>query len=301
MARKLLHTFGFDEEGTIVHVNETEKGGTYTCPQCGERIVARNGGVSQRPHFAHFKKSDKRCNGETILIQLFRQRMLAFIQEHLDHGEALKMQWSCPYCHRKYEKDLLKQIVRVEERPTLANMTPDIALYDKEGLPIIAFELTLHRKLTRKTIERYETAGILLIQYQLSEESLRNVAGKLQHPDAVGFCANAECYNFQFSQHTFRREIFAQKFKCKKCAKVVDGYMVRRTSPFGLIGLDNLNDHEKQLIVGKYFHGKRAVVADIVVYGKCRCVPHSKGLVCLTRSDTIKETHQGKITRKKQS
>lgn len=299
MAKKLLHTLGYNEEGNIIHANNAEKGATYTCPQCGERIIARNNGVNQRPHFAHFKRSEKQCNGETVLIQLFRQQVLTILQSHLDQGDAFHIEWSCPYCQRKYEKDLLKQVTRAEERPTLSNMTPDIALYNKEGNPIIAFEIILRRKLTKKTIESYEAAGILLIQLCISEENAFHVADKLCHPDAVGFCANAECYNFQFSQHTFRREIFAQKFKCKKCAKVVDGYMVRRTSPFGLIGLDNLNDTEKQIIVSKYFHGKRATVADIVVYGKCRCVPHSKGLVCLTKSDTIQETRQGKITKKK--
>ena len=75
--------------------------------------------------------------------------------------------------------------------------------------------------------------------------------------------------------------------------------MVRNVSPFGLIGLDNLKDTEKQLIVSKHFRGKRATVADIVVYGKCRCVPHSKGLVCLTKSEAIQETRQGKIAKKK--
>ena len=49
----------------------------------------------------------------------------------------------------------------------------------------------------------------------------------------------------------------------------------------------------------EFFRGKRATVADILVYGKCRCVPHSKGLVCLNRSDDFKETRQGKISKKK--
>lgn len=299
MARKLLHTFGINEENNIVHINDADKSKNYFCPLCNERIIARKGGETQRPHFAHFKKSKEGCNGESLLIQLFRKQAFALLQKHLKEGLAFTIEWSCPYCHRKYQRNLLKQISKVEERPTLSNMTPDLTLYNKEGKAVIAFEIILRRKLTKKTIERYESAGILLIQLHIDEKDVMNVATKLQYPDAVGFCANAECYNFQFSQHTFRREIFVQKFKCKKCAKVVDGYMVRRISPFGLIGLDHLNDNEKQTIVSKYFHGKRAVVADIVVYGKCRCIPHSKGLVCLTKSDAIQETQQGKITRKK--
>ena len=58
MGRKLLHTLGYNDQGIIVHVNDAVKGKSYSCPLCGERIIARNGGKSQRPHFAHFKKSE---------------------------------------------------------------------------------------------------------------------------------------------------------------------------------------------------------------------------------------------------
>ncbi|MBQ8521376.1 MAG: hypothetical protein IJ456_08400 [Bacteroides sp.] len=75
--------------------------------------------------------------------------------------------------------------------------------------------------------------------------------------------------------------------------------MVRNTSAFGIIGLDNLREEEKQEIVSTYFRGKRATIADILVYGKCRCIPHSKGLVCMSKSDDFKETRQGKIIAKK--
>ena len=125
------------------------------------------------------------------------------------------------------------------------------------------------------------------------------VEEKLSNPESVTFCANAECYNFQFYHNCIQREYYSQKFKCKKCGKVVDGYMVRNTSAFGIIGLDRLQDHEKQEIVSKFFRGKRATVADILVYGKCRCVPHSKGLVCLNKSDDFKEKREGKIVKRK--
>ena len=36
MAKKLLHTLGYDEEGNILHVENAEKGKLYICPQCGE-------------------------------------------------------------------------------------------------------------------------------------------------------------------------------------------------------------------------------------------------------------------------
>jgi hypothetical protein len=75
--------------------------------------------------------------------------------------------------------------------------------------------------------------------------------------------------------------------------------MVRNTSAFGKLGLDNLTLDEKKEIMDTYFRGKRATQADIVVYGKCRCIPHSKGLVCLNKNDDFKETRQGKIANKK--
>ena len=168
-----------------------------------------------------------------------------------------------------------------------------------QGQPIFAIKLLIRRKLTKKTLHFYEEKGIILIQIALEEDDWMRVEEKLSHPESVTFCSNAECYNFQFYQNCIHREYYAQKFKCKKCGKVVDGYMVRNTSALGIIGLDRLQDHEKQEIVSKFFRGKRATVADILVYGKCRCVPHSKGLVCLNKTDDFKEKRESKITKKK--
>ena len=86
MGKKLLHTLGYDSEGNVVHVNEAEKGSIYTCPQCGDRIIARNGGKMQRPHFAHFKKSAQKCNGASVLHIHLLARMEKLLQEHLQHG-----------------------------------------------------------------------------------------------------------------------------------------------------------------------------------------------------------------------
>ena len=301
MGKKLLHTIGCDEEGKIIHVNDAEKGAIYTCPLCRDRIIARNGGTLQRPHFAHFKKSEIQCNGESILHHIVCREAVNILQERITQQQSLPIEWSCPYCIRKYHKDLLQQVKQAVTDYPIEGHCPDITLLDKDGQPIFALEFLIKRKLTKKEIRFYEEKGIILIQYSLGEGDWRKVENKLSHPDSVTFCGNGECYNFQFYQNAIRREYYAQKFKCKKCGKVVDGYMVRNTSAFGVLGLDRLRDHEKQEIVQKYFRGKRATTADILVYGKCRCVPHSKGLVCMSRSDDFKEAHQSKITKKKKS
>jgi hypothetical protein len=223
------------------------------------------------------------------------------LQERITQQQSLPIEWSCPYCIRKYHKDLLQQVKQAVTDYPIEGHCPDITLLDKDGQPIFALEFLIKRKLTKKEIRFYEEKGIILIQYSLVEDNWSEVENKLSHPDSVTFCGNGECYNFQFYQNAIRREYYAQKFKCKKCGKVVDGYMVRNTSAFGVLGLDRLRDHEKQEIMQKYFRGKRATTADILVYGKCRCVPHSKGLVCMSRSDDFKEAHQSKITKKKKS
>ena len=295
MGKKLLHTFGCNAEGEVIHISDADKGSAYTCPQCGERIVVRNGGKTQRPHFAHFKKPKMKCNGAFLIRHLYRKQATEMLQACLENGQPFVMEWQCPYCSKKYAKDILQQTASISNEYTLNGHTPDIVLCDKEGQARIAIEIIVRRKLTGKLLKMYEENGIILIRLTVKEHDVRNVESKLHHPDSVTFCGNGECYNFQFFQHCFRREIFQQKFKCKKCGKVVDGYMVRNTSAFGIIGLDNLKDSEKQEIVSRHFGGKRATVADIVVYGKCRCIPHSKGLVCLTKSDFIKEAKKGKI------
>ena len=299
MRKKLLHTLGYDTEGKVVHVSNTEKGGTYTCPQCGDRIIARNGGKMQRPHFAHFKKSSLKCNGNSILHHLLLTKATEILQAHVEQKKDFILQWSCPYCSKSYSKDLLQQVESIATSQIIQGHGADILLMGKENTPLIAIEILVNRRLTKKVIEMYDSMGIILIQIHATERSWEDVTHMLQHPYSVSFCSNKECYNFQFNENIFRREIYRQKFKCKKCGKVVDGYMVKNTSAFGLIGLDNLRDNEKQEIVSTYFRGKRATVADILVYGKCHCIPHSKGLVCMSKSDDFKEARQGKITHKK--
>ena len=299
MGKKLLHTTGYDEEGRILHINEAEKGKTYTCPLCGDRIVPRNDGKSQRPHFAHFKKTEAGCSGESLLHHLFLKESAVLLQRHIDQKKEFPITWSCPYCNRTYTKDILQQVASISSDYTLGNQRPDITLFDAQGQPVIAIQLLIRKKLTKKALHCYEEKGIILIQLQLKENDWMKVEEKLSKPDSVTFCANTECYNYQFYQSCIHREYYSQKFKCKKCGKVVDGYMVRNTSALGIIGLDRLNDHEKQEIVSKYFRGKRATVADILVYGKCRCIPHSKGLVCLNKTDDFKEKRESKITKKR--
>ena len=299
MGMKLLHTTGCDSEGRILHINEAEKGQTYTCPLCGDRIVPRNEGKAQRPHFAHFKKTEAGCSGDSLLHHLFLQASLTLLQKHISQQKEFPITRSCPYCNRTYTKDLLQQVASLSSDYTLGEQHPDITLFDAQGQPLIAIKLLIRKKLTKKALHFYEEKGIILIQIQLEENDWMKVEEKLSQPDSVTFCTNAECYNYQFYHSCIHRDYYSQKFKCKKCGKVVDGYMVRNTSALGIIGLDRLNDQEKQEIVSKYFRGKRATVADILVYGKCRCVPHSKGLVCLNKTDDFKEKRESKITRKK--
>jgi len=298
MAKKLLHTLGYDEEGNILHVENAEKGKLYICPQCGDRIIARNNGTMQRPHFAHFKKSDL-CSGESILHHYFCQQAIRLLQACIDQKKEFLIEWSCPYCNRKYSKDLIQQVASISTDTEIEGHHPDIALLDAKGNLLFALKILIRKKLTKKTIHFYEEKGIILIQYYIDEKDWLRVEDKLKSPNSVTFCGNGECYNFQFYQNCIRREYYSQKFKCKKCGKVVDGYMVRNTSALGIIGLDRLRDEEKQEIVSKFFRGKRATIADILVYGKCRCIPHSKGLVCLHKSDDFKEARHGKITKKK--
>ena len=143
---------------------------------------------------------------------------------------------------------------------------------------MIAIEIPVRNKLTKKLIHAYEEQGIILIQVHPKETDITQVENKMQHPDYVGFCSNKECYNMQFYQHTIRRIIFHQPLKCKTCNKVVDGYMVKTASAFGSLKRENLNEEEKKEIANRYFRGKKATVANFVIYGKCKCVPYSKNL-----------------------
>lgn len=299
MGKKLLLSFGYNTEKQIISVTESEKGCCYTCPLCGERIIARKGGKLQRPHFAHFKKSNRFCSGESVLLHWFKQKAFEQFHQHIETKTPFLIHWNCPYCSKQHSKDLLKKVEIIQEDYPLNGQHIDIVLMEKDKNPLIAINFVFKRKLTKKSLDFFEKNGIILIQYHLSEKDWTHYEQTLAHPSYVTFCENTECYNYQFYQNCIHREIFRQKFKCKKCGKVIDGYMVRKSSAFGKLGLGYLSNEEKQEIVKTYFRGKRAIQADIVVYGKCRCIPHSKGLVCLNQTDDLKETHQGKIHSKK--
>lgn len=290
MRRKLLTTFGYDAENRLIHVNDTRKGQTYTCPQCGEKTVARksgkNGKGSKRPHFAHIKKSRQKCNGASVLHHLFVTQATHILQQHLQQASPFVIQWACPYCSQMYAPDLLKKVKTIREDFAWQGHTPDIALLDKDGNLLIAIEITVAHKMSRKAIHQYEENGIILIQISPTETDVMHVEERLHHPDYVGFCSNKECYNNQFYRHTIHRTIFRQPLKCKACNKSVDGYMVKTTSAFGTIRKENLNEDEKKEIVQKYFRGKKATVAGFIIYGQCKCVPYSKSLQYVKKNNT---------------
>ena len=282
MRRKLLSTIGYDAEGRLVSIQDAQKGEIYHCPQCGERIVPHNSGNarkgSKRPHFAHLKKSKLKCNAESILRQLFKTQAIQLLQQHLDSKDAFHIHWACNYCSQIYTRNLLKRTASIATDYSLDGHTPDIALMDKHGQCIVALEIIVRNKLSRKIIHQYEEQGIVLVQLHIGENDLFDVSGKLQHPNQVGFCSNHECYNSQFYHQTIRRRIFTQLLKCKTCGKVMDGYMVKSDSAFGSIQLEKLNEAEKKEIVRMHFRGKKAIAADFVVFGKCKCTPYSKSL-----------------------
>lgn len=305
MKRKLLATIGCDAENNLVPINEALKGEHYSCPQCGQRIVPRNSGKmgkgSKRPHFAHVKKSKFKCSGESILRHLFKTRVIHLLQERLEYHQPFLIEWGCNYCSKKYSKNLLQQATFLSMDFSIGECTPDITILDKDGHPIIAIELVIRGKLTKKILQQYEESGIILVQIRLTEDDVFEVEKKLHRPDDVGFCSNDECYNTQFHHRAIRRTLFLQSLKCKTCGEEVDGYMVRTYSAFGPIKLDNLTEEEKQIVLNKYFRGKKVTVADFVIYGKCKCVPYSKNLQYVKKADNayMQSGKQGKIMKKR--
>lgn len=282
MRRKLLSTIGYNSENQLVYIKDTKKGEIYHCPQCGERIVARNSGKDQkrskRPHFAHLKKSKLKCNGESILRHLVKTEAMHLLEQHLERQEEFNIQWACNYCNQIYNKNLLKKVRSLATDIRLDEHTPDIVLLDKKGKVRIAIDIIIRQKLTRKIIQQYEEKGIVYIEIHPTESDARQIGFKLQHPDKVGFCSNPECYNYQFHHNTIQRVVFPQLLKCKTCGMIVDGYMVKSTSPFGAIRLENLTETEKKDIVSKHFKRKKVIAAPFVIYGKCKCSPYSKSL-----------------------
>ena len=150
MGKKLLHTTGCDEEGHVIHVNEAERGSTYSCPLCGERIIARNEGKSQRPHFAHFKKTESGCNGENLLLHLFRQKAVELLSEHLHQKTAFPIRWSCPLCNRSYEKDLLQQVASLATGFPSTDIIRTLPYWTIKAIPSLPSSWFLERNSPRR-------------------------------------------------------------------------------------------------------------------------------------------------------
>ena len=67
-------TYGLDENGTLIHVDDADHGKDChcVCPKCGAQLVAKQGGKNQW-HFSHYKAEDCQGGRMTALHMLAQQ------------------------------------------------------------------------------------------------------------------------------------------------------------------------------------------------------------------------------------
>ena len=120
-------TYGLDENGTLIHVDDADHGKdcNCVCPKCGAQLVAKQGGKNQW-HFSHYKAEDCQGGRMTALHMLAQQ----IIQEE----KKIRKPWFKDY-YEDRSKEIYFESVLLEQRfkTTEINRRPDCVGIIKNG------------------------------------------------------------------------------------------------------------------------------------------------------------------------
>lgn len=114
MNRKIKNPFGL-VDGVLYHVKDITKGCEVFCPECGSKLIVRDGNKMVK-HLSHDLRNDEGCSNESIVHKyvkkyLFERITCLSISEHkiifngdkmvLSDGESLSvkskyLEWRCP-------------------------------------------------------------------------------------------------------------------------------------------------------------------------------------------------------------
>ena len=246
---ELLNRIAFDEDKNIVFVENAVKGKNYFCPECNGRFVYKNSGKTgpgtKRPHFAH--QSDvSNCSPETILHASFKIKAAELLSERIAKGENFPIEWTCLQCNVKYPYNILFMAKHVKVEHDLKECRPDIALLDADGNAIAVIEVVVTHAPEENTLKYYHDNGIVLVQYNVKETDLLDIAEKLKHPDVVSLCLTENCMKNNAS--ITKRVIYPQKMKCEHCQQEYDVYGVLIKTPLGEFIPRDLNGADVQNI-----------------------------------------------------
>lgn len=113
-----------------MHITGAPRGGLYTCPLCGSKMIARHGEHKQA-HFAHEEFTN--CPPDDVARAAAARWIAQRVDALLRARQSLVITWPCPMCKQPHTADLLDGVRQVREGYADNDLRPDVALLDGDG------------------------------------------------------------------------------------------------------------------------------------------------------------------------
>lgn len=175
--------------GELVHISTISSGlhRDCLCVACCQPLVARRPTSGRADHFAHHAAIN--CNAETALHLLAKEILAERIRTALAGKTGLPITWRCPHCETDHEGNLLKRALRLEIEHDLGGRTPDLALFDANGMPCAVIEMVVTHAAAPGARRFYQEKRIPVVEFHLSDgHALEALANAPLRATVVSFC-----------------------------------------------------------------------------------------------------------------
>ncbi len=282
--KELQINFAFDLDNSIVFAKDAVKGIPYKCPECGQELVFKSSGNtgpgSRRPHFAHKGGGGSNCTPESLLHSAFKIKTAEILQEKINCDcKEFILNWKCEGCNKPYSGNILYMAKDVKIELDLGVCRPDIALLDANGKVIIAVEIVNTHYPEEGVLKYYRDNGIVLVQYNVTEDDLLNIEERLHIPDHVSLCLDSNCR--EFKPTLLNRTVIPRNIQCIRCHRVYLGYTAVVFTVLGHNLLSNISNSDVEYLknsgveLGGLFPLRVPVEGNsfLAMAPKCNCSP----------------------------
>jgi len=180
--------------GGLVHVSDVDRGLACrcTCPECGQRLVARKG-AKMKAHFAHHAGAN--CQPETAMHKLGKLLLHRRLSQAITAGEAVPISWSCASCHDQHNRNLVKHAASVHLEADLGLLRPDVLLLNAEGALAAIVEIIVTHKPDQHVLDFAATNGVPVVEFHLgtAEDLERLDQEEMLEPTRVHLCTRPKC------------------------------------------------------------------------------------------------------------
>lgn len=218
-AKDIQHPIAADRTGELVLASDAERESGFTCVSCNSPMILRRSGLKgprrKRPHFAH-KNVKSNCSPESSVHFGFKTIAYEILKSMLLQKQGFPFHWECSDCMGSHEGDLLKVATRIELEHDLGTCVPDLVLLKDDGQILAAIEIVVTHPPEETVVDYYSRNRIILIQYTIHEEDLKDVGRRLAMPDIVAICPNPKCK--RCGGHKGQRKLMVIDTTCYACS-----------------------------------------------------------------------------------